>query len=334
MIHAWETTKIIEKAALFAYCERLRKRKRKLQLMETARDRVTREIVEADDLKLLAHVDTYGYVCHGHECGIQVFPRSYRPENLLRAHFFAKTAHTATCDVTGEDDLRARGKKGSIAKELETSPGLSPASLRLIDTRVVMSPLAVPGGGNSRGGSCSATSGEARHKPAGRRAANSIRPICRAFLEFPYDRHLPLHIDGINTTTYQTVFKRLRSEGIKTFPQQRIFYEKLAWGVAQESEDGLLIPLDAGEWENKRLVRPYRALVQWADWSQTARTRLINELELARQENMAAEKAGVKEKTFLFFIGVQSPDELSQFVVNDQRLICSVHGVLSFPKQE
>ncbi|MBD9574800.1 hypothetical protein IB260_05705 [Pseudomonas sp. PDM23] len=304
--------------------------------MDAALELATQRTVEADDLMLLKHVDTYGYVCHGHECGIQVFPRSYRPENLQRPHFSLPkgATHEPNCDVKGEDELRSRGKKGSIAGELETSPGLSPASLRLVDTRVVVSPLATAVGGNSHSGSRSTTPGEARHKPAGRRAANSIRPICRAFLEFPYDRHLPLHIDRINTTTYQTVFKRLRGEGIKAFPQQRIFYEKLAWGVAQESEEGLLIPLDAGEWENKLLVRPYRVLVRWADWSQTARTRLRNELELARRENMAADKAKAEKKTFLFFIGAQNPNELSQFVVSDQRLICSAHGELFFPKQK
>jgi len=302
--------------------------------MDAARDRVTQEIVEADDLKLLEHVDTYGYVCHGHECGIQVFPRSYRPQNLLRAHFFAKTAHPATCDVAGEDDLRARGKKGSIAKELETSPGLSPASLRLIDTRGLADPFAAPAGSHSQSGNRSTAPRETRQKPAGRRAANSIRPICRAFLEFPYDRHLPLQIDGIQTTTYQTVFKMLRSGGIEAFPQQRIFYAELAWQAAQESDDGLLIPLDAGEWADKRLVRSYCVVVQWAEWTQTARSRLKNELEIARKENMAAKKAKADERTYLFFIGAQNPKELSQFVVSDQRLICSVHGELFFPKQQ
>ncbi len=35
--------------------------------MDNARDRITQEIVEAEDLKLLAAVDTYGYQCPG--CG-------------------------------------------------------------------------------------------------------------------------------------------------------------------------------------------------------------------------------------------------------------------------
>ncbi|MFK1163571.1 hypothetical protein ACIUZH_28260 [Pseudomonas aeruginosa] len=39
--------------------------------MDNARDCVTKEIVEAEDLKLLAVVDTYGYQCTG--CETQAF---------------------------------------------------------------------------------------------------------------------------------------------------------------------------------------------------------------------------------------------------------------------
>ncbi|WP_417792371.1 hypothetical protein [Stutzerimonas xanthomarina] len=40
---------------------------------------MTKEIVEAEDLKLLAVVGTYGYQCTC--CETQAFPQSYRPEN-------------------------------------------------------------------------------------------------------------------------------------------------------------------------------------------------------------------------------------------------------------
>jgi len=302
--------------------------------MDAARDRFTLEIVEAEDLKLLECVDTYGYTCHGHECGIQVFPSSYRLENLLRAHFFAKASHTSSCDVVGEDDLRSRGKKGSVARELETGPGLSPSSLQLVDTRAIVNGQVMQDGTQSKGGSRTiASSGETRQRPVSRRPANSIRPICRAFMEFPYDRHLPLHIDGIQTSTYQMVFKRLRSEGIEVLPRQRIFYAELAWQQAYEATEGLVVPLNAGEWHEKRLT-PYCIVVQRTRWSQTARTRLDNELEIARRENMAAKKTKDARRTYAFFIGTQNPENLSHFVVSDQRLICTVHGKLIFPKQQ
>lgn len=299
--------------------------------MDAARSLATDEIVEAEDLKLLGHVDRYGYVCHGQECGIQVFPRSYRVENLLRAHFFTRSTHTSNCDVAGEDEVRSRGKKVSVAEELKTSPGLSPSRLTLLDERVTVDALAPPSGNQSVGQSrAAATEDESRKRPIGRRPANSIRPICRAFLQFPYDRHLPLHVDGIQTTTYQTVFKKLRSEGIELFSQQRIFYAELAWQAAEEVGENLAIPLNAGEWKAKEL-RPYRVIVRWALWSQTAKTRLRNELEVARRENIEAKKSKVAQRTYAFFIGQQNSENSSQFFVDDLRLICTVHGALVFP---
>lgn len=47
--------------------------------MDNARDCVTKEIVEAEDLKLLAVVDTYGYQCTG--CDTQAFPPVLSPGN-------------------------------------------------------------------------------------------------------------------------------------------------------------------------------------------------------------------------------------------------------------
>lgn len=139
-----------------------------------------------------------------------------------------------------------------------------------------------------------------------------------------------MHVDGIQTTTYQTVFKKLRSEGIELFPQQRIFYAELAWQAAEEVGEDLAIPLNAGEWKAKEL-RPYRVIVRWVLWSQTAKTRLRNELEVARRENIEAKKSKVAQRTYAFFIGQQNSENSSQFFVDDLRLICTVHGALVFP---
>lgn len=301
--------------------------------MHAALEKSTGTIVEAEDLKLSEMVDTYDYECHGHGCGIQVFPRSYRAENLLRAHYYAKVPHIPGCDVSGEEQIRSHGKKRSVAAELLTSPGLSPASLKLIDKRVISGEIPSERGDRVTGSGARplSTDSEGRQKPIGRRAANSIRPICRAFLEFPHDRHLALQVSGIQANTYQTVFKVLRSAGIEPLPKQRIFYGELSWTAAQEESEKLVIPLNAGAWLEKKLT-PYAVVVEWKDWTTTARSRLKNELEIARKENMDASKQNRTQRTFLFFLGPQNSDELSQFTVNDQRLICSVHGDLLFPK--
>lgn len=298
--------------------------------MDAARDRTTLEIVEADDLKLLDHVDTYGYECHGHDCGVEAFPRAYRPENLVRAHFQVRSAHGRDCDVAAEEAIIARGCKASVQQELETSPGLSPARLHLIDTRHIVSPQLPASELGTQASGRHTSNGTKGQRPAGRRPANSIRPICRAFLRFPFDRHLSLHVDGIDTTTYQTVFKLLRSKGIESFSRQRVFYSELAWKVAEETSEQLTIALNAGEWIDGKLM-PYSVVVDWTTWSKTARSRLKNELEAARKENMAAAKSNARTRSYLFFIGPQDAQMLSRFHVNDPRLICTVHDQLMFP---
>ena len=295
--------------------------------MDNARDCVTKEIVEAEDLKLLAVVDTYGYQCTG--CDTQAFPRSYRPENLLRAHFQIRDSHGPGCETEKESKVIAQGKRGSVQRELETSPGLSPARLQLIDTRTIVDPALPRTEQQTQSVGRQDTMGNTARRE-GRRAANSIRPICRAFLRFPYDRHLSLEVPGVAPATYQTAFKKLRSKGLEQFPHARIFYGELAWTQAVESPEYLTISLNAGEWEEQKLT-PYQVVVHWHGWSAVARGRLKNELEIARQENMKAKKGKQSSRSYLFFVGVQDAKNLAIFHVLDHRLICTAHDELVFP---
>lgn len=92
--------------------------------MESARDKYTKEIVEAEALWQLPSVDRDGYECGS--CGVGVYPASYLKTNLKRPYFslYASTDHLDGCDVEGDKKTVARGKKGSVREELETSPGL------------------------------------------------------------------------------------------------------------------------------------------------------------------------------------------------------------------
>ncbi len=70
--------------------------------MESARDKRTGEIVDAEQLWIINPVDPLGYECRG--CGAQATPCSYRPENKVRPYFSAKDGHNSGCDVEGEID--------------------------------------------------------------------------------------------------------------------------------------------------------------------------------------------------------------------------------------
>lgn len=144
---------------------------------------------------------------------------------------------------------------------------------------------------------------------------------------FPHDRHLSLAVPGVASRTYQTAFKKLRSEGLERFAQARVFYGELAWSQAVESPAHLTISLNAEEWENEKLT-PYQVLVHWQEWSAAARGRLKNELEVARKEGMEAKKAKRASRSYLFFIGSQDAQNTALFHVRDHRLICTLHDEL------
>ncbi|CAH0185037.1 hypothetical protein [Stenotrophomonas lactitubi] len=312
--------------------------------MDAARDVFTEKIVEAEDLKLLARVDTNGYECHGHNCRIRAIPCSYRIDNLVRPYFRYRIAHGNECDVAAEKEIVALGSKKSVRAQLETSPGLSPAKLLLTDTRVVVDQDGKDEIREITASTRRQGSPAPGPRPQGRRAANSIRPICRAFLWFPFDRDLSLSIDGVEANNYQTAFKFLykSSSPLETFSRKRIFFSCVSWRRPEQSDSKLLVPLDAGAWIDGKLSC-YSLAIDWSGWSATARSRLLNELELARNENMEQSKKEKKgnegkpskknqgPRTYIFFLGEQDSQERSMFHVNDARLICTVNGVLEFP---
>lgn len=79
--------------------------------MESARNRVTMEVVDAEDLWLLPAVDKYGYICRG--CDLTVYPASYLKTNLQRPHFRSPHGqeHLEGCDIEGDEKTVASGKR-------------------------------------------------------------------------------------------------------------------------------------------------------------------------------------------------------------------------------
>lgn len=302
--------------------------------MESARDKYTKEIVEAEDLWMLTHVDRNGYECSG--CEQPVYPASYLKTNLKRPHFslFPKTDHLGECDVDGERKTVASGRKGSVRNELETSPGLSPSKLILKDERTAVDATLPSSSTLTVSKSTTRTnSNDGATKPAGRRPSNTIRPICRAFINFPYDRNMSLDIPGIEDKTYLTAFKKLgaANAGIEHFARSKVFYAELAWAKAQATDDSLVIKLSAGEWNAERqLVRKYMLRICWSQWSKYKRTKVQNEMEVVREEGIKEKKSKSKKRAYAFFIGEQDEQDPTYFNVTDHRLICGLVGELSW----
>ncbi|MCE4062693.1 hypothetical protein LXM60_21035 [Pandoraea sputorum] len=303
--------------------------------MDSAQDKITGEIVEAEQLWLIALVDKDRYVCRG--CGIKLTPAAYRPENVVRPYFTARdTDHRPNCDVDGERKLDRKGKKQRLSTPRDGFPAPYPSKLVLRDRRIITDGPDSEDSDATRGRDASArrTTGSDQDTPttSRRRAANTIRPICRTFINFPYDRDLELDVPGVLATKYISVFKKLKWDELVSYPDARIFYAAIRWSKPIESDEYLEIIVDAGERDQeKRLTQGHRIRVEWAEWSKAKRTYVRNEIEAARKEAIAAKNSGANEKGYLFFIGAQDAGDVSLFHVNDHRLICCLVDDITYP---
>jgi hypothetical protein len=298
--------------------------------MESARDKHTGEIVDAEQLWVIDLVDPQGYECRG--CSAQATPCSYRPENKVRPYFSAKEGHKVGCDVEGEVELIKRARKQRVSTR-EGFPGSFPNRLVLRDTRPVAgqngAPISPTGGGGRRTGS----DGSSETRRDSHWAAQTIRPICRTFINYPYDRDLPLAVPGVAADTYQHVFRSLKSDQIIQYPEPRLFCAPISWKAPITGDDHLEIQLSYGEWKERKLTRPYRVKVDWQNWSVAKRNYVSREIETARLEYMAAKKRGDKEKGWLFFIGRQDESDPTLFHVDDHRLVCCVVAEMIYPQR-
>lgn len=306
--------------------------------MESARDKRTGEIVEAEDLWLLEDVDTSGYVCWG--CGIEMYPSAWQKGSKKRPSFNKMPGKEhINCDADAESTVVKQGQKKSVRHLLDCAPGLMPAGLKLIEKRPVVDPSTTSGENNSSSIRSALSTSSEGHPPArqSRRPVNAIRQICRAFIRFPYDRSMSLKILGIDADTYMTVFKKLK-DPIQSYPDRRVFYSQLLWQNFEQNDSRLIIPL-SGEWAKNEFgklkpSRSYKLHVEWADWSQVKRTALRNELDAAQGEAKDAGKKKLQDRAQVFFIGEQSTADHEIFYVTDYRLICAIIGYVSYPRIE
>ena len=297
--------------------------------MESARDKRTGEIVDAEQLWIINPVDPMCYECRG--CSAQATPCSYRPENKVRPYFSAKDGHNAGCDVEGEVALVKRARKQRVTTR-EGFPGSFPNRLVLRDTRPVSSPDGSPTAQASDGGRRTESNGSSERCRDRYWAAQTIRPICRTFINYPFDRDLPLAVPSVTADTYQRVFRSLKSDQVIQYPEPRLFYAPISWKASIADDDRLEIQLSYGEWKERKLTRPYRVRMDWKDWSAAKRNYVSREIETARSEYMAAKKRGDKEKGWLFFIGRQNESDSTLFHVDDHRLVCCVVNEMIYPQ--
>lgn len=306
--------------------------------MDSAMDRITGDIVSAEELWLLDQVDHSRYVCRG--CGRRVVPASHRRGvNKVRPYFSIRNGeHAEGCDVSGEPQLVERGKREQLSSLSGKFPAPYPSRLRLRDqcpVHVEGSPaLPAPAAPGAR--APKATTGDTARDQG--YAATTIRPLCRFFLNYKFDRHVRLHVDGIAGSSYFSVFKQLKRATLERYPDRKLFYAAIRWAAPVESTEALEVMLDAGERDARGAPlsgRVHILRVEWADWSEARRRYVRDEIEVARREARDAHRDPTRKglKAWLFFIGEQDADNFALFRASDHRLVCCLFAEMSYPPQ-
>jgi hypothetical protein len=304
--------------------------------LDTARDKLTLELVEAEELWTMEHVDKGGYTCSG--CVTQVHPASFDKEKNKRRPYFSlrDKLHRPGCDVDGAEKIVARARKEKV-RSPDGFPLPFPSKLSLADERpVVGGGMLIPQGGPeglepTKGGT--ADPSKRRHHG---HTVKTIRPACRAFVNFPNDRDaLPLEIPDLPGKTYAGVFKYIgRKKPEPLNMPRRLFYSAIRWKAnGVKLPECFEITLNAGEWiqADKEFKSLCKVRVDWSGWSAARRTSLETEFEVARDEAMEQAKKDSKVKGWCFFVGTQDDEDPTLFHVNDRRLICCLPAHMIWP---
>ncbi len=231
--------------------------------MDSARDKRTKDIIDAEQLWDMKFVDREAYECSG--CGIQVFPASYcKNINKQRPYFTPMdNRHIQPCGVDGVEKVANKAKIEKVGTP-DGFPVPFPHRLLSGESRPVMAIANSPGADEGNGRHRTSANGERAAAYHGH-TVKTIRPICRIFTEFPRDRQqLPLEIQNCPGTTYAKLFRGLGFFGIETQQRPtRLFYATLRWGAAVETDSYIEFDLNAGERPNgqQRPTQFYRVRV-------------------------------------------------------------------------
>lgn len=293
--------------------------------MDSARDIISDDIIEAEQLWEIEFVDRERYRCIG--CGTQIWPASYKRDiNKKRPYFtLGKSgAHIEPCDIDGEEEVIKRAK----SERLGTAEGFPlpfPNKLVLSDDRPVV---------NRTGNELSPEAGVRVHTCGNENRAQranhghtvkTIRPIAKAFIKYPHDReYLPLNVPECEGDTFATVFLRL-GKLMRFRRPTHLYFASLHWKAPTKTDTNIEWHLNAGDWDtaNNRRGISYRVKVNWTEWSATQRSTLEHEIEFARK---TAKDSGGAVKAWLFFIGTQDNEDQTLLIVNRYQAICCLEG--------
>jgi hypothetical protein len=303
--------------------------------LDTARDGVTLEHIDAEALWALDIVDTERYICRG--CRQQVFPASYdRAVNLKRPYFRvgAGKRHAPDCKVDGEEVLVGKARRQSVYSG-QGFPLPFPSRVVLGEERAVVADPSLGEIPTASGRPSGQGAGRAQSTGHHGHTVTTIKSVCTTFLDAPFDRNiLPLRIPGIEGRTYQEVFRHAKTALRADGQVRALFYAPIRWKAEPNCSDvACEVMLNTGVWDDglRDFSEPMRVRIDWREWTERKRKVFLYSYAVAQQEAREKARSNSGVKGWLFFVGMIDPLDRRLFLVDSFRTICCIADELIMP---
>lgn len=297
--------------------------------MEDARIRDTDEPVTGEDLWYMDDVEDNTYECVF--CSTECRPCSYDKDvNLRRPHFRILGKHSPGCLYDAADSKTIKDNKLKKIRDEEGKPGHYPSKFAFPRDRAKGEAQSKPTPNNKNPSNQDHPSD--RDKGLNRRIAkdrpyrtSSFRLLVNHYINFPYDRDLPLEAESISGNSFKTCFKSLftNKDAPLIKPKNKIYYSTSKWSKPEIRDHLITIKFNAyievdcrgGSKTNKENLY---LEVDTSSWPQTVKDSFMHDFEKGRLD---AIKSDGNKKLLVFFIGEQDVNTPLKFIASNARLI-------------
>lgn len=305
--------------------------------MNIAKNKTTGEEIEAEELKILAYVDSENYECVDDQCRIQLFPCSYKKHNKMRPYF--KTAkgveHAQLCSFNQYTILLKKARNGDISKN-GIIPYPYPSKLVVPSKSTFKVDRDLPGNSMipDRHQTRKANQpSESTNLIRGNRTVTAIGQIIDFYLNCPFNRNARLDLLD-KQMEYQFAFKRIKGKNVGQYTGRKIYYGimHLYLKTTETQNDIQVQLLECQEWvkggEVKSQKNPYKVSIELEDLSVQKKAIILNEIAFVKEEQISAKKKNDKY-AFIFFLG--DPPDIEHpytFKVYKNYVVCRYDEIL------
>lgn len=300
--------------------------------MNQARDKISREIIDAESLKHLYEDGLSEYECIDEKCRTKLLPCSFKPINKNRPYFKTSNGenHKKSCQFSEYLKLLEKARNRALTEyELEDMP--FPTKYKRVKQKdtdnTTFKSNNLEQEQNSQVGTRKQASGEFVEILNKSKIVTSISPIVDFYIKCPFNRGVELEIEDIRKS-YMFWFKRIKKP-LKAgrYKGQCIFFGRLHTGKDKISEtnDTLEITLyESEDWlsstDNKpaKQINPFIVSINKSIISKNKVSRIKNEINYAIEEKINAFKNGEidkKKDAFIFFLG-EAPTKEEPYTFN------------------